>query len=133
MQGREDILPRSYPGVRATGKGQGHLSRGIFPAGRGRRSHSMDTSVSNQFHMVIHNANLPRTYGLAQRLLHVPDTSEAPTVIPVTSLQAPIAVALVKTQSGKRIVAISYDKVSPMPVIGNISDSNRMGWNLKCI
>lgn len=53
---------------------------------------------------------------LAQRLMHLTDESVPPSIIPVTSIYAPLAVMAVKTKNGPRMIVISYDKASSVPV-----------------
>lgn len=50
---------------------------------------------------------------LAQRLMHLTDESVPPSIIPVTSIYAPLAVMAVKTKNGPRMIVISYDKDGP--------------------
>lgn len=50
---------------------------------------------------------------LGQRLMHVPSETNSPSIIPMLSLHAPLAVIAVITTNGQRLIVISYDKDGP--------------------
>ena len=53
---------------------------------------------------------------LGQRL-HVPEKTERPSIIPMLSLHAPLAVLAVDITNGQKLIVLSYDKVSILMLV----------------